>query len=63
MSGEEQLGVRERGCTRERWAWNMMHRVFGQHSQTKDSNVGWSCVEPGVGLDDPCGSLPTQNIL
>jgi len=19
---------------------------------------GWSCVEPGVGLDDPCGSLP-----
>lgn len=19
----------------------------------------WSCVEPGFGLDDPCGSLPT----
>ena len=25
--------------------------------------VGWSCVEPGVGLSDPYGSLPTQDIL
>lgn len=24
---------------------------------------GWSCVEPRVGLNDPCGSLPTQDIL
>ncbi|GAB0196742.1 hypothetical protein GRJ2_002139500 [Grus japonensis] len=23
---------------------------------------GWSCVEPGVGLDDPYGSLPIQDI-
>ena len=24
---------------------------------------GWSCVEPGVGLDDPCRSLPAQEIF
>jgi len=24
---------------------------------------GWFCVEPGAGLDDPFGSLPTQDIL
>ena len=25
-------------------------------------NFGWTCVEPQVGLDDPCESLPTQDI-
>ena len=34
--------------------------VFGQCSQTQDWDFGWCCVEPGVGLSDPCGSLPTQ---
>ena len=24
---------------------------------------GWSCVEPETGLDDPYGSLPTQDLL
>ena len=24
---------------------------------------GWFCVEPGVGLNDPYESLPTQDIL
>lgn len=24
---------------------------------------GWSCVKPGDGLDDPCGSLPTLDSL
>jgi len=24
---------------------------------------GWSCVEPAVGLNNLCGSLPTQSIL
>jgi len=23
----------------------------------------WSCVEPGVGAGDPCGSLPTRDML
>ena len=26
-------------------------------------NLGLSCAETGVGLDDPCGSFPTQDIL
>jgi len=38
-------------------------RVFGQHSQTCGLISGWSSVKPGVGLDDPCGSFPTQDIL
>jgi len=73
-SGEGQVGVREKLCPRGWWAWHssqgsghgpemmelrerwdsaLRHRVW----------VGWSCVEPGVGLSDPCGSLPIQDIL
>jgi len=26
-------------------------------------DFGWFCAEPGVGLDDPCRSLPTQVTL
>lgn len=26
-------------------------------------SFGWSCIEPGVGLSDPCGLLRTQDIL
>ena len=26
------------------------------------SDFGWFCVEPGVGLNDPDGSLPTQDV-
>ena len=37
--------------------------VFGQHSQTHGLFFWGSCMEPGVGLDDPCGSLPTLYIL
>ena len=29
LSGEGQLGVRDRGCTRGRWAWNGLHRAVG----------------------------------
>lgn len=34
-----------------------------QCSQTRGLNFGWSCTEPGVGLCDPHGSRPTQDIL
>ena len=37
--------------------------AFGQCSQIQGLDFGWPCVEPRVGCDDPCGSLPTQNIL
>ena len=36
--------------------------AFGLFSQTYGLISGWSHVEPGVGLDDPCGFLPTQDI-
>lgn len=36
--------------------------AFGQHSQTQALNFGWSFVQPEVGLEEPCTSLPTQDI-
>ena len=35
---------------------NMLRYTYGL-------NFVWFCVEPGVGFDDPCGSLPTWDIL
>lgn len=37
--------------------------VSGQRSQRYGLIFGWSSVEPGVVLDDPCGSLSTQDVL
>lgn len=34
-----------------------------EHSQTYGLIFGWSCMEPGVGLDDPLRSLPIWDIL
>lgn len=71
---EGQLGVKEKGCTRGWWAGNSLHRavgtalsagaqgVFGQSSQTLGLNIGWSCVEPRVGLNDLCGSLSPRDV-
>jgi len=36
---------------RQHWDNALRHRVW------------WCCMEPGVGLYDPFGSLPTQDIL
>ena len=68
------MGVRDRLCTRGQWAWNGLPRAVGtarvpefrerlDSAQTLGLNVGWCCVEPGVGLSDPYGSLPTWGIL
>jgi len=40
-----------------------VQEVSGQHAQTCGLIFGWSCVEPGVRLDDPYRSLPIQDIL
>ena len=40
-----------------------VQEAFGQLAQALGLIFGWSYVEPGVGCDDPCGSLPTWNIL
>lgn len=37
--------------------------AFGQQSQTFGLMFGWCCVEPGVGLHDPCGSVPAWDVL
>lgn len=36
---------------------------LGQCSQKYGLIFGWCCVEPGIGLNDPCWPLPTQNIV
>jgi len=36
-----------------------VQEASGQHSQTYGMMLAWSCLEPGVGLDDPYESLPT----
>ena len=58
LSGEGQLGVRERVCTRGWWAWNglpmavdtapsaAVQGVFGHCSQTLGLDFGRSRVEP-----------------
>jgi len=70
------LSVRKRFLTRE-WSdtetgsseqgsWHRaagVQEAFGQCSQTQVLNFGWSCMDPRVGLDDPCSSLPTWGIL
>ena len=32
-----------------------VQEAFGQWSQTHGLIFGWSCEEPGVGLDESCG--------
>ena len=40
-----------------------VQEASGQHSQSCGLIFGWSCVEPGVGLDSLYGFLPSQDIL
>ena len=40
-----------------------VREASAQRSQIQGLSLGWSCVEPGVGLGDPRGSLPTWDIL
>lgn len=39
-----------------------VQRASGHHSQTQGLNFGWSCMEPGVGLDILYRSFPTWDI-
>ena len=63
-----QVGVRKRffttgwldtgtGCTRQ-WAQPFVaQEAFGHYSQKCGVNSECTCVEPGVGFGDPCGSF------
>ena len=57
MRGYETL-LKEAGKLRESTA-----RSETFSDQTHGLIFGLSCVEPRVGLDDPYGSIPTQDIL
>jgi len=35
----------------------------GQSSQIYGLIFEWSCVEPGIGLSDPCGFIPTWDVI
>ena len=53
------------GCTGQ-WAQprgNGDQGAFGQRSQTLGLDFGWCCVEPGAGLNDPCGHLLSRDTL
>lgn len=74
-SGKVRLDIKNRFCTSVWWVWNRLPRVChgtklaivqavsGQLSQTYRLILGRSCVEPGVGINNPCGSLPTLDTL
>ena len=62
VSGEGQLGVRDRVCARGRWDGHSLPE-FRTVLSGLDLNFGWCCVESGSGLSDPCGSLPAWDIL
>jgi len=62
--GKVRLGVRDRFFTRGQWAWNRLPRAVGTAPSCWSSRSVWtslsgigfqcefSCVRPGVGLDD-----------
>lgn len=66
-----QVGVRERLLTRGQWAqhsspgqWEWPHTgSVGTQLSAIGFGFGWCCVQPGVGLGDLCGSLPTRGGL
>lgn len=64
MSAQGQVGVRERLCLRGQWAqpWaSGAQGASGHHCQTLGLDLGWSYAKLGVGLNGPCGSLPTED--
>jgi len=68
LSEEGQLRVRDRVCTRGRWARPQAIRgdqgVFAQHSQKYGLNFVWSCEKPEIdSMILACEPLPAWDIL
>lgn len=40
-----------------------IQETLGQCSQTEILIFGWSCLESGIGLNDPCVSLPIEDVI
>lgn len=55
------------GCARAGWGAQpsaaRAQGAFGPQPETQGLDSGWGCMEPQVGLNDPNGSLPAQDIL
>lgn len=51
-----------RGC-KDPWSSGTAPIGWSSGSSAVGLGCGWCCAEPGVGLGDPWGSLPTQNVL
>jgi len=45
LSGEGQLGVRERGCTRGWWAWNGLPRAVGMAPSVRVHGAFGHCAQ------------------
>lgn len=67
-------GVKESSAFRGWWAWRSSPGQWHSPKCRRPRSIwtvlwdivlhfGCSCAEPGVGLDGPCGSLPTQDVL
>lgn len=71
LSGQGQVGVRERLCRsgtgnpeqRARLKTPGVQRVHGHCSHMEPVGFGCCCVEPRIDLDDPCESLPVRDVL
>lgn len=70
--GEGKVRVRERLFTRGQWAWSRLLRAVdmapgsSRSVWTVPSDTEFErcpCVEPGVGLGDSCGFLPTWDAV
>lgn len=76
QQGRVSLGVRKRVCPESVVRhWDKLPMAVGMarsllefrkcfgNAQTSGLIFGWSCVETGVGLYNPCGALSAQDIL
>jgi len=64
LKGRARMNIRKRFCSRGQWAEAECQSSGSVWSALlSDSGLGWYCAEPGVGLNDPCGSFPTWDIL
>lgn len=66
------LAIRKRLCSRGWWVWNRLSCARGTElteliiicgTQIHGLTSGGSRAEPGVGIHDPHGSLPTRGML
>ena len=66
VSGQGQLGVRERVCTRGQWAWNGLPRAVGTAPSCRSSGNIWtplSATRFGFGWSVWCQELDSMTVM